>query len=147
MRISDWSSDVCSSDLRKSRKAFVAEEGFVLLSVDYSQIELRLTAHIAEVPALKQAFHEGQDIHAITAAQVFGIPVEGMDPMVRRKAKAINFGIIYGISAFGLAQNLAIPQGEARAYRSEEHTSELQSLMRISYAVFCLKKKKTERSL
>src|SRR3546814_7457088 len=108
MRISDWSSDVCSSDLRKSRKAFVAEEGFVLLSVDYSQIELRLTAHIAEVPALKQAFHEGQDIHAITAAQVFGIPVEGMDPMVR----------------------------------SEEHTSELQSLMRISYAVFCLKKKK-----
>ncbi|HEY9550528.1 MAG TPA: DNA polymerase I, partial [Kiloniellaceae bacterium] len=101
---------------RKIRKAFVAEEGFVLLSVDYSQIELRLTAHIAEVPALKQAFHEGQDIHAITAAQVFGIPVEGMDPMVRRKAKAINFGIIYGISAFGLAQNLAIPQGEARAY-------------------------------
>src|SRR3546814_201269 len=79
---------------RKIRKAFVAEEGFVLLSVDYSQIELRLTAHIAEVPALKQAFHEGQDIHAITAAQVFGIPVEGMDPMVRRKAKAINFGII-----------------------------------------------------
>src|SRR3546814_976683 len=101
---------------RKIRTPFVAEEGFVLLSVDYLQIELRLTAHIAEVPALKQAFHEGQDIHAITAAQVFGIPVEGMDPMVRRKAKAINFGIIYGISAFGLAQNLAIPQGEARAY-------------------------------
>ena len=66
--------------------------------------------------ALKQAFHEGQDIHAITASQVFGIPVEGMDPMTRRKAKAINFGIIYGISAFGLAQNLGIPQGEARAY-------------------------------
>src|SRR3546814_20288253 len=77
MRISDWSSDVCSSDL-------------VLLSVDYSQIELRLTAHIAEVAALKQAFHDGQDIHAITASQVFGIPVEGMDPMVRRKAKATN---------------------------------------------------------
>jgi DNA polymerase-1 len=101
---------------RKIRTAFVAEEGCVLLSVDYSQIELRLTAHIAEVEALKQAFHEGQDIHAITASQVFGIPVEGMDPMVRRKAKAINFGIIYGISAFGLAQNLGIPQGEAKAY-------------------------------
>ncbi|WP_299625519.1 DNA polymerase I [Pelagibius sp.] len=101
---------------RKIRTAFVAEKGHVLLSVDYSQIELRLTAHIAEVDALKQAFHEGQDIHAITAAQVFDIPVEGMDPMVRRKAKAINFGIIYGISAFGLAQNLGIPQGEARAY-------------------------------
>jgi len=101
---------------RKIRTAFVAEEGSVLLSVDYSQIELRLTAHIAEVPALKQAFHEGQDIHAITASQVFGLPVEGMDPMVRRKAKAINFGIIYGISAFGLAQNLGIPQAEARAY-------------------------------
>ncbi|WP_340116532.1 DNA polymerase I [Pelagibius sp. 7325] len=101
---------------RKIRTAFVAEKGHVLLSVDYSQIELRLTAHIAEVESLKQAFHEGQDIHAITASQVFGIPVEGMDPMVRRKAKAINFGIIYGISAFGLAQNLGIPQGEARAY-------------------------------
>jgi len=101
---------------RKIRTAFVAEKGHVLLSVDYSQIELRLTADIAEVEALKQAFHEGQDIHAITAAQVFGIPVEGMDPMVRRKAKAINFGIIYGISAFGLAQNLGIPQGEAKAY-------------------------------
>ena len=101
---------------RKIRTAFVAEKGNVLLSVDYSQIELRLTAHIAEVEALKQAFHEGQDIHAITASQVFGIPVEGMDPMTRRKAKAINFGIIYGISAFGLAQNLGIPQGEAKAY-------------------------------
>ncbi len=101
---------------RKIRTAFVAEKGHVLLSVDYSQIELRLTADIAEVEALKQAFHEGQDIHAITAAQVFGIPVEGMDPMIRRKAKAINFGIIYGISAFGLAQNLGIPQGEAKAY-------------------------------
>ncbi|NIA68034.1 DNA polymerase I [Pelagibius litoralis] len=101
---------------RKIRTAFVAEKGHVLLSVDYSQIELRLTAEIAEVEALKQAFHDGQDIHAITAAQVFGIPVEGMDPMTRRKAKAINFGIIYGISAFGLAQNLGIPQGEARDY-------------------------------
>src|SRR5690606_1536131 len=101
---------------RKIRTAFIAEEGHVLLSVDYGQLEMSRAAHIAEVPALKQAFHEGQDIHAITAAQVFGIPVEGMDPMVRRTAKAINFGIIYGISAFGLAQNLAIPQSEARAY-------------------------------
>ncbi len=101
---------------RKIRTAFVAENDHVLLSVDYSQIELRLTAHIAEVDALKQAFHEGQDIHAITASQVFGVPIEGMDPMTRRKAKAINFGIIYGISAFGLAQNLGIAQGEAKAY-------------------------------
>ncbi|MEM7225412.1 MAG: DNA polymerase I [Pseudomonadota bacterium] len=101
---------------RKIREAFVAEKGMVLLSVDYSQIELRLTAHIAEVDALKEAFRDGQDIHAITASQVFGVPVEGMDPMVRRQAKAINFGIIYGISAFGLAQNLGIPQKEAKAY-------------------------------
>ncbi|MFQ5775731.1 MAG: DNA polymerase I, partial [Kiloniellaceae bacterium] len=101
---------------RKIRHAFVAEAGFKLLSVDYSQIELRLAAHIAEVGPLRQAFHEGRDIHAITAAQVFGVPVEGMDPMIRRKAKAINFGIIYGISAFGLANNLGIPQGEAQAY-------------------------------
>ena len=101
---------------RKIREAFVAEKGMVLLSVDYSQIELRLTAHIAEVDALKEAFRDGQDIHAITASQVFGVPVDGMDPMVRRQAKAINFGIIYGISAFGLAQNLGIPQKEAKAY-------------------------------
>ena len=101
---------------RKIREAFVAEAGMTLLSVDYSQIELRLAAHIADVGPLKQAFAEGQDIHAITASQVFGEPVEGMDPMVRRKAKAINFGIIYGISAFGLANQLGIAQGEARAY-------------------------------
>jgi DNA polymerase-1 len=101
---------------RKIREAFVAEPGHRLLSVDYSQIELRLAAHIAEVDALKQAFHEGQDIHAITASQVFGVPVEGMDPMVRRQAKAINFGIIYGISPFGLAQNLGIGQSDAKAY-------------------------------
>jgi DNA polymerase-1 len=101
---------------RKIRRAFVAEKGHRLLSVDYSQIELRLAAHIAEVDALKQAFREGQDIHAATASQVFGVPVEGMDPMVRRQAKAINFGIIYGISPFGLAQNLGIAQAEAKAY-------------------------------
>jgi len=101
---------------RKIRHAFIAEAGHRLLSVDYSQIELRLAAEIADVPALRQAFLDGQDIHAITAAQVFGVPVEGMDPMIRRKAKAINFGIIYGISAFGLANNLGITQGEAKAY-------------------------------
>jgi DNA polymerase-1 len=101
---------------RKIRHAFVAEAGCKLVSLDYSQIELRLAAHIAEVEPLREAFLDGQDIHAITAAQVFDIPVEGMDPMVRRKAKAINFGIIYGISAFGLANNLGIPQAEAKAY-------------------------------
>ena len=101
---------------RKIRHAFVPEEGMTLLSVDYSQIELRLAAHIAEVDALKEAFLDGQDIHAMTASQVFDVPLEGMDPMVRRRAKAINFGIIYGISAFGLAQNLGIPQGDAKAY-------------------------------
>ncbi len=101
---------------RKIRRAFVAEEGCKLVSLDYSQIELRLAAHIAEVEPLRKAFLDGQDIHAITASQVFDIPVDGMDPMVRRKAKAINFGIIYGISAFGLANNLGIPQTEAKAY-------------------------------
>ncbi len=101
---------------RKIRRAFVAEKGHKLLSVDYSQIELRLAAHIAEVAALKEAFRNGEDIHAMTASQVFGVPIAGMDPMVRRKAKAINFGIIYGISAFGLGQQLGIPQAEAKAY-------------------------------
>jgi DNA polymerase-1 len=101
---------------RKIRRAFVAEPGHKLLSVDYSQIELRLAAHVAEVEPLKQAFREGADIHAMTASQVFGIPAQGMDPMVRRRAKAINFGIIYGISPFGLAQQLGIPQAEAKAY-------------------------------
>jgi len=101
---------------RKIRRAFIAETGMRLLSVDYSQIELRLAAHMADVGPLKAAFRDGVDIHALTAAQVFGVPVEGMDPMVRRRAKAINFGIIYGISPFGLAQQLGIEQGEAKAY-------------------------------
>ena len=101
---------------RQIREAFVAAPGHKLLSVDYSQIELRLAAHIADEGALREAFLQGADIHAMTAAQVFEVPVEGMDPMVRRRAKAINFGIIYGISPFGLAANLGIPQAEAKAY-------------------------------
>ena len=98
------------------RKAFVAEDGHVLVSCDYSQIELRLMAHVADIPALKEAFATGQDIHARTAAEVFGVPMDGMDPGTRRRAKAINFGIIYGISAFGLARQLGIDAGEARTY-------------------------------
>ena len=101
---------------RRIRRAFVAAPGHVLLSADYSQIELRILAHVAGVEALKDAFREGIDIHALTASQVFGLPLEGMDPMVRRSAKAINFGIIYGISPFGLARQIGVPQGEAKGY-------------------------------
>ena len=99
---------------RKIRKAFVAAEGCELLSFDYSQIELRLLAHIADIDALKEAFRQGIDIHAATASQVFNTPIEGMDKGVRNRAKMINFGIIYGISPFGLARRLGIAQGEAR---------------------------------
>ena len=101
---------------RKIRHAFIAETGHKLLSADYSQIELRLLAHVADLATLKEAFARGDDIHAITASEMFGVPVKGMDPLVRRRAKAINFGIIYGISAFGLANQLGIGQPEARDY-------------------------------
>ena len=101
---------------RKLRTCFIAEPGHLIVSADYSQIELRLLAHIGDIAPLKEAFRKGQDIHAMTASEMFGTPVEGMDPMVRRRAKAINFGIIYGISAFGLSNQLGIPQDEAGAY-------------------------------
>ena len=101
---------------RKIRKAFIPKAGHKFLAADYSQIELRLLAHIADLDSLKQAFRDGIDIHAMTASQVFGVPIEGMDPAVRRQAKAINFGIIYGISAFGLARQLGIGNAEAKQF-------------------------------
>ncbi|MGB3810232.1 MAG: DNA polymerase I [Parvibaculum sp.] len=107
---------VRTEDGRKIRTAFVADKGNKLISADYSQIELRLLAHIADIASLRQAFADGLDIHAMTASEMFGVPVNGMDPAVRRRAKAINFGIIYGISAFGLANQLGIPRSEAGEY-------------------------------
>jgi DNA polymerase I len=107
---------VRTEDGRKIRTAFVASPGHKLISADYSQIELRVLAHIADIQALKDAFEEGLDIHAMTASEMFGVPVAGMPPEVRRRAKAINFGIIYGISAFGLANQLGIERSEAGDY-------------------------------
>ncbi len=101
---------------RRIREAFVAGPGNVLVSLDYSQIELRILAHIADIPALKQAFAEGLDIHAMTASEMFGVALDQMTPEIRRQAKAINFGVIYGISGFGLARNLRIPRGEAQQF-------------------------------
>jgi DNA polymerase-1 len=101
---------------RQIRQAFIAGPGNVLISADYSQIELRLLAHIGDIPELKRAFKAGLDIHAATASEMFNVPLDQMDPETRRRAKAINFGIVYGISAFGLAAQLGIDQGEAGAY-------------------------------
>ena len=107
---------VRSEEGRRIREAFVAPEGRVLVSLDYSQIELRILAHIAGIDALKQAFREGQDIHAMTASEMFDVPMDEMTPDIRRRAKAINFGVIYGISGFGLARNLRIPRAEAQGF-------------------------------
>jgi DNA polymerase I len=107
---------VRSEEGRRIREAFVAAQGHVLVSLDYSQIELRVLAHVADIRELKQAFLDGLDIHAMTASEMFGVPIEGMSPLVRRQAKAINFGVIYGISAFGLSNNLRIPREEARRF-------------------------------
>lgn len=101
---------------RRIREAFVAETGRVLVSLDYSQIELRILAHIADIPQLRQAFADGLDIHAMTASEMFDVPLDEMTPDIRRRAKAINFGVIYGISGFGLARNLRIPRAEAQGF-------------------------------
>jgi len=105
-----------TEDGRRIREAFVATPGHTLVSLDYSQIELRILAHIADIKALKEAFQDGQDIHAATASEMFNVPLDEMTPEVRRQAKAINFGVIYGISGFGLARNLRIPRKEAQGF-------------------------------
>ena len=107
---------VRSEEGRRIREAFVAPEGHTLVSLDYSQIELRILAHMADIDALKEAFRDGLDIHAMTASEMFNVPLDEMTPDIRRQAKAINFGVIYGISGFGLARNLRIPRGEAQGF-------------------------------
>ncbi|MDG2404657.1 MAG: DNA polymerase, partial [Paracoccaceae bacterium] len=107
---------VRSEDGRRIREAFIAETGKLLVSLDYSQIELRILAHVAKIDALKQAFREGQDIHAMTASEMFDVPLDQMTADIRRQAKAINFGVIYGISGFGLARNLRIPRSQAQGF-------------------------------
>ena len=107
---------VRSEEGRRIREAFVAEHGKCLVSLDYSQIELRILAHVADIPALKQAFRDGLDIHAMTASEMFDVPLDEMTPDIRRQAKAINFGVIYGISGFGLARNLRIPRDQAQGF-------------------------------
>ena len=107
---------VRTEDGRRIREAFIASDGHTLVSLDYSQIELRILAHIAGIEALKEAFRDGQDIHAATASEMFNVPLDEMTPDVRRQAKAINFGVIYGISGFGLARNLRIPRAEAQGF-------------------------------
>ena len=107
---------VRSEEGRRIREAFVAPKGKVLVSLDYSQIELRILAHIADIPSLRQAFKDGIDIHALTASEMFNVPLDQMTSDIRRKAKAINFGVIYGISGFGLARNLRIPRAEAQGF-------------------------------
>ncbi|WP_309666060.1 DNA polymerase I, partial [Tabrizicola sp.] len=101
---------------RRIREAFVAPKGRTLVSLDYSQIELRILAHIADIPQLRRAFEDGIDIHALTASEMFSVPLDQMTSDIRRKAKAINFGVIYGISGFGLARNLRIPRAEAQGF-------------------------------
>ena len=107
---------VRTEDGRRIREAFIAETGNVLVSLDYSQIELRILAHVAGIDSLKQAFRDGLDIHAMTASEMFDVPLDEMTSDIRRQAKAINFGVIYGISGFGLARNLRIPRTEAQGF-------------------------------
>ncbi len=107
---------VRTEDGRRIREAFIADERKVLVSLDYSQIELRILAQVAEIESLKKAFQEGLDIHALTASEMFNVPLEDMTPDIRRQAKAINFGVIYGISGYGLARNLRIPRAEAQGF-------------------------------
>ena len=101
---------------RLIRKVFVPKEGYVFADADYSQIELRILAHMSEDKGLIEAYHEGEDIHRITASKVFHVPFEDVTPLQRRNAKAVNFGIVYGISSFGLSQDLSISRSEAKEY-------------------------------